>query len=77
MAVALLSSLSMRVGGFLNNTAIASEIGMDYKTYEKVMSFAINSFMVFNIKPWAMLNKTNKRFVKSPKIYFVDCNFLL
>lgn len=77
MTVALLSLLSMRVGRLLNNTAIASEIGMDYKTYEKVMSFAINSFMVFNIKPWATPNKINKRFVKSPKIYFVDCNFLL
>lgn len=76
MMVMLFSLLAMRTGGLLNNTAIASEIGVDYKTYEKMMAFAINSFMVFNIKPWAMPNKLNKRFVKSPKMYFTDCNFL-
>lgn len=76
MMVMLFSLLAMRTGGLLNNTAIASEIGVDYKTYEKMMAFALNSFMVFNIKPWAMPNKLNKRFVKSPKMYFTDSNFL-
>ena len=74
--VMLFSLLAMRTGGLLNNSAIASEIGIDYKTYEKMMSFALNSFMIFNIKPWAMPNKLNKRFVKSPKMYFTDSNFL-
>ncbi len=74
--VALLSMLAMRVGGLLNNTEIAKEIGIDYRTYEKMFTFAINSFMVFNVKPWAKPNKLNKRFVKSPKLYFSDCNFL-
>ena len=32
--------------------------------------------MVFNIKPWAKPTKLNIRFVKSPKFYFTDCNFL-
>ena len=76
MMVMLFSLLSMRSGGLLNNTAIASEIGVDYKTYEKMMACATNSFMIFNVKPWAMPNKLNKRFVKSPKMYFADCNFL-
>ena len=76
MMVMLLSLLAMRTGGLLNNTAIASEIGLDYKTYEKMMAFATNSFMIFNVKPWAMPNKLNKRFVKSPKMYFTDSNFL-
>jgi len=73
---ALLSILSMRVGGLLNNKKIASEIGIDYKTYEKMLAFAINSFMVFTIKPWAKPNNLNVRFVKSPKFYYTDCNFL-
>ncbi len=76
LMVALLSVLSMRAGGLLNNTSIANEIGVDYKTYEKMLAFAINSFMVFNVKPWAKPNKLNIRFVKSPKFYFTDCNFL-
>lgn len=76
LMVALLSILSMRTGGLLNNTEIAKEIGIDYRTYEKMLTFAINSFMIFNIKSWARPNKLNKRFVKSPKLYFTDCNFL-
>ena len=76
LMVALLSMLSMRTGSLLNNTEIAKEVGIDYRTYEKMLSFAINSFMVFEVKPWARPNKLNKRFVKSPKLYFTDCNFL-
>ncbi len=74
--VALLSLLSTRTGGLLNNTEIAKELGVDYRTYEKMFAFALNSFLVFNVKPWARPNKLSKRFVKSPKLYFTDCNFL-
>lgn len=76
MMVSLLSILSVRTGGLLNNTAIASEMSIDYRTYEKMFTFALNSFILFNIKPWAKPNKLNKRYVKSPKLYFTDCNFL-
>jgi len=74
--VALLSLLSTRTGGLLNNTEVAKELGVDYRTYEKMFTFALNSFLVFNVKPWARPNKLSKRFVKSPKLYFTDCNFL-
>lgn len=74
--VALLSLLSTRTGGLLNNTEVAKELGVDYRTYEKMFTFALNSFLVFNVKPWARSNKLSKRFVKSPKLYFTDCNFL-
>ena len=74
--VALLSLLSTRTGGLLNNTEVAKELGVDYRTYEKMFAFALNSFLVFNVKPWARPNKLSKRFVKSPKLYFSDCNFL-
>lgn len=75
--ITLLSVLSMRTGGLINNTQIAKETGIDYRTFEKMLTFAINSFMIFFIRPWAKPNKLNKRFVKSPKLYFTDCNFLL
>ena len=74
--VALLSLLSTRTGGLLNNTEVAKELGVDYRTYEKMFAFALNSFLIFNVKPWARPNKLSKRFVKSPKLYFSDCNFL-
>lgn len=76
LMVSLLSILSARTGGLLNNTAIASEIGVDYRTYEKLFTFALNSFILFNVKPWAKPNKLSKRYVKSPKLYYTDCNFL-
>lgn len=76
MMVALLSLLSTRTGGLLNNTEVAKELGVDYRTYEKMFAFALNSFLIFNVKPWARPNKLSKRFVKSPKLYFTDCNFL-
>lgn len=76
MMVALFSLLSTRTGGLLNNTEVAKELGVDYRTYEKMFAFALNSFLVFNVKPWARPNKLSKRFVKSPKLYFTDCNFL-
>ena len=36
LMVKLLSLLSIRPGGLLNNTEIAKEVGIDYKTYEKI-----------------------------------------
>lgn len=74
--VTLLSLLAMRAGGLLNMAAMAAETGADVKTVEKMAAFAVNSFMVFQVRPWATPNKLNKRFVKSPKLYFTDTNFL-
>lgn len=76
LMIGLLSILSLRIGGLLNNTAIAGEMGIDYRTYEKMFSFALNSFIIFNVKPWAKPSKLNKKYVKSPKLYYTDCNFL-
>lgn len=74
--VILLSFLTMRIGGLLNNTGIASEIGIDYRTYEKFLAFALNTFLVFTLQSWSTPNKLNKRFTKAPKLYFTDCNLL-
>ena len=72
----LLSVLSMRAGGLLNNAAVSSEIGLDAKTYEKYKSVAINTFLIFEVKPWSTPHKLNKRFTKAVKLYFTDCNLL-
>ena len=74
--IMLLAVLSMRVGGLLNNAAIASELGLDHKTYERFFAMLLNSFLIFTLKPWTMPNKLNKRFTKAPKLYFTDCNLL-
>jgi len=75
--IQLLSSFGIRAGNLLNNSLVMSEIGMDNKTYEKYKSFLINTFLIFELQPWAKPNRLNKRFVKSPKLYFNDTNLLL
>lgn len=74
--IMLLNALSMRVGGLVNNCEIASEIGLDRKTYDKYKNFIINTFLCSEIKPWAPLEKIIKRFAKSSKLYFSDINLL-
>jgi len=68
----LLVSLSLRVGGLLNNANVMNETGLDAKTYEKYKSLCINTFLVFEIPPWSKPNKLNKRFIKQKKLYFTD-----
>jgi predicted AAA+ superfamily ATPase len=73
----LLSILSMRAGGLINNAAVASEIGLDNKTYEKYKAAIINTFIIFELPPWATSSKINKRFTKSAKLFFNDTNLLV
>jgi len=75
--IKLLSSLAMRAGGLLNNSLVAQETGLDIKTYERYKTAAINTFILYEIQPWAAPNHINKRFTKSPKLFFSDTNLLI
>jgi len=72
----LLVSLCSRVGSLMNNDSIMKDSGLNQGTFEKYKSLCSATFLTFEIQPWARSNKLNKRFVKSPKIYFTDTNFL-
>lgn len=74
--IMLLSVLSLRAGSLVNNSEVLMEIGLDNKTYEKYKASILNTFLIFEIKPWAKPSRINKRFTKSPKLYFTDTNFL-
>ena len=74
--VMLLSVLSQRAGSLVNNSEISMEIGLDNKTYDKYKASIIHSFLVFEVKPWAKPSRMNKRYTKSPKLYFTDTNML-
>lgn len=74
--IMLLSVLSMRAGGLINNVAVASEIGLDNKTYERYKSAIINTFIIFELPAWAKPARLNKRFTKSAKLFFNDTNLL-
>jgi hypothetical protein len=72
----LLVSLCGRVGSLMNNNSIMTDTGLNQGTFEKYKSLCGATFLTFEIQPWARPNKLNKRFVRSPKIYFTDTNFL-
>jgi len=74
--ITLLSVLSQRPGALVNDSALASDVGLDRKTYEKYKASILNTFLAFEVKPWSTTNNYKKRFIKSPKIYFTDTNML-
>ena len=74
--IMLLSLLSLRAGGLINNSEVAMEVGLDARTYEKYKASVLNTFIIFELKSWSKPNRINKRFTKSPKLYFTDTNML-
>jgi len=72
----LLSILAMRAGGLLNNSLAAQETGLDIKTYERYKAAVLNTFVIFEVPSWSKPNRLNKRFTKSPKLYFTDTSLL-
>ena len=72
----LLSVLSMRAGGLLNDAAVHAELGMNAITYQRYKALLTNIFLIFELRPWAPPHKLNKRFTRSPKLYFNDTNIL-
>ena len=75
--ITLLSVLSHRPGALVNDSALASDVGLDRKTYEKYKASILNTFLAFEVKAWSTKNNYKKRFIKSPKVYFTDTNMLV
>jgi predicted AAA+ superfamily ATPase len=75
--IMLLSILSMRAAGLLNNSLVSVETGIDNKTYEKYKTAVVNAFLIFELKAWAKPERLNKRFAKSSKLFFNDTNLLV
>jgi predicted AAA+ superfamily ATPase len=74
--ITLLSLFALRAGSLLNNTGVSQEAGLDAKTYERYKAACSNTYIIFEIQPWAKPVRLNKRFTKSPKLYFTDTNLL-
>lgn len=76
--ISFLKVCAGRIGQLFNASAIANEIGVDYKTIQHWLSILEASYVIYTLKPWHV--NFNKRLVKSPKIYFYDtglvCNLL-
>ena len=62
---------SGRTGQILNFNALANEAGINHNTASSWISVLEASYLVFRLKPH--YNNLNKRLVKAPKLYFIDC----
>ena len=62
--------LAGRVGNLVNDSALASEVGVSSTTIGSWLSILEASHLVFMLKPW--YNSRTSQVVKTPKIYFCD-----
>jgi predicted AAA+ superfamily ATPase len=70
----LLNILANRVGGILNDTAVANASKLSLMTIRRYRSLLSGFFLISTLPPWS--KNIEKRFIKAPKIYFND-TFLL
>ena len=62
--------LAGRIGQLVNNSALASEVGVSSTTIGSWLSILEASHIVYILKPWFQ-NRTSQ-IVKTPKVYFCD-----
>lgn len=67
--------LAGRVGQLVNADSISAEIGISAVTVKHWISILEASYIVFTLPPY--YRNYGKRFVKTPKIFFVDTGLLL
>lgn len=65
-----LKLLAGRIGSILEITSLSNDCGINAKTVREWLSILEQSFIIFTLPSW--YKNTNKRLVKSPKIYFFD-----
>ena len=62
--------LAGRVGQLVNNSALATEVGVSSTTIGSWLSVLEASHVIYTLKPW--FKNRNSQVVKTPKIYFCD-----
>ena len=62
--------LAGRVGQLVNNSALATEVGVSNTTIGSWLSVLEASHVIYTLKPW--FKNRNSQVVKTPKIYFCD-----
>jgi predicted AAA+ superfamily ATPase len=69
--------LAGRTGQLVNNSALATEVGVSSVTIGSWLSVLEASHLVYILKPW--YENRNNQVVKTPKVYFLDtglCTYL-
>ena len=69
-----LSLCAAGVGGLLNYTRLASDLGVSLTTVKSWLSILESSYLVFLLPPYA--SNVRKRLTKTPKLYFYDTGLL-
>lgn len=67
---AFMKILAGRVGQLFVASSVANELGLSYKTIQEWVAILEASFIVFLLHPFH--KNYGKRFVKTPKLYFVE-----
>jgi predicted AAA+ superfamily ATPase len=62
--------LAGRVGQLVNNSTLATEVGVSSTTIGSWLSVLEASHVIYTLKPW--FKNRNSQVVKTPKIYFCD-----
>jgi len=70
----LLSILAGRTGGLLNEADLANAVKVSQPTLKRYRTLLDGVFLTFQLQPW--FKNLEKRFVKSPRIYFNDTRLL-
>jgi predicted AAA+ superfamily ATPase len=66
----MLSILANRTGGLINDADIALAVKVSQPTVKRYRTLLNGVFLTFLLPPWC--KDLEKRFVKSPKVYFTD-----
>lgn len=66
--------LAARAGQLLNLSEIAKELGISQPTANDWLEILEATYVIFPLRPF--FNNISKRYVKSPKLYFVDTGLL-
>lgn len=75
--IKFLSAVAARTGQLLNYADLSRDVGIDNKTAQSWLSVLETSGLVYLLMPY--YNNLTKRFVKTPKLYFLDtglCSYL-
>ncbi len=70
----LLSVLAARVGGLINDSDIARDVGLNAITEKSYRGILKLMFLTFDVKPWH--RNVGKRLVKAAKGYLIDTNLI-
>lgn len=70
----LLTILGSRAANLVNAADISRILGLSQSTIKRYISLLQSIFIIFKLKPW--FSNTDRRLVKTPKVYFVDSGLL-